>query len=370
MCRVYETTSIAKGVNQIVGQIRAVLCGYYGKGNAGDEALLASLLQMLPPEVTPVVLSGDPQATRDRYGVQATNRMSAIRVWQALRRSQVFIWGGGSLIQDATSFTSPLYYAGLMGLAQQLGLTTIAWAQGIGPLERSFVRQIARHAFRGCDAVSVRDARSAQFLVDWQVPFTLAPDPVWALDSKPVEGLWDIPAPRVAVNLRSHRHLTPERLEILTQAIAQFQKATDTFILLVPFQASQDLAIAQTIHARLPEVSSIYNLDDPRQIKGLFRGVEMAIGMRFHSLIMAAAEHCRCFALSYDPKVSQLIADLNLPGWELSDLPTDPNTIAEAWIEHYANGDRLNEISIHSLVDRSLIHRQILCKGMEKLGIL
>ncbi|PZV13958.1 MAG: polysaccharide pyruvyl transferase CsaB, partial [Leptolyngbya sp.] len=34
--------------------MRAVLCGYYGLGNGGDEALLATLLQMLPPSVTPV----------------------------------------------------------------------------------------------------------------------------------------------------------------------------------------------------------------------------------------------------------------------------------------------------------------------------
>ena len=30
-------------------EIQAVLCGYYGKGNGGDEALLVSMLEMLPP---------------------------------------------------------------------------------------------------------------------------------------------------------------------------------------------------------------------------------------------------------------------------------------------------------------------------------
>ena len=43
-----------------MSDIQAVLCGYYGMGNGGDEALLVSLLQMLPPQVKPIVLSGNP----------------------------------------------------------------------------------------------------------------------------------------------------------------------------------------------------------------------------------------------------------------------------------------------------------------------
>lgn len=343
-----------------MGPIRAVCCGYYGKGNAGDEALLASLLQMLPEGVTPVVLSGNPPQTRDRYQVSAYNRMSAFSVWQVLRQSDVFIWGGGSLIQDVTSAVSPLYYAGLMGLAQGLGLKTIAWGQGVGPLKRPFTRQVAKQTFSQCTRVSVRDRGSAALLAQWQIPLTMAPDPVWALEGKPVPGLWDLPAPRVAVNLRSHPLLTPARLETLTRALISFQKATDTCLLLVPFQASQDLAIAQSIQAQLPGPNHLFMLEDPRELKGLFRGVEMTIGMRFHSLIMAAAEGCRCFAISYDPKVTQLMAELELPGWELADIPEDPNLISKLWIEQYANGDPLSDISIQAIVDRALIHEELL----------
>ncbi|MBE9041768.1 polysaccharide pyruvyl transferase CsaB, partial [Oscillatoriales cyanobacterium LEGE 11467] len=90
-----------------MAKIRAVLCGYYGMGNGGDEALLASLLQMLPPQVQPVVLSGNPKQTRDRYQVPTYPRKS-IASFQLLRESDVFIWGGGSLVQDATSALSPV----------------------------------------------------------------------------------------------------------------------------------------------------------------------------------------------------------------------------------------------------------------------
>jgi polysaccharide pyruvyl transferase CsaB len=285
-----------------------------------------------------------------------------------MRQSEVFIWGGGSLIQDVTSAASPLYYAGLMGLAQQLGLKTIAWAQGIGPLKRQLTIQVARQSFAGCTAVSVRDRGSATLLADWKIPFLMAPDPVWALDSSPVDGLWDLPAPRVAVTLRSHSTLTPERLANLTRALVNFQKATQTCILLVPFQESQDLSIAQSIQSQLTGPNQIFQIEDPRQLKGLFRGVEMAIGMRYHSLIMAAAAECRCFALSYDPKVSQLMADLDLPGWDLAQLPDDPNLISQTWLKHYANGDPLNPDQIQSLVDRALMHRDLLTEALSTLS--
>ena len=340
--------------------MRAVLCGYYGMGNGGDEALLASLLQMLPKEITPIVLSGNPKQTSDRYGVESCDRKSIVAVLNALRRSQVFIWGGGSLMQDSTSAMNPIYYGGLMRLAQFMGLKTIAWGQGIGPLKRPWVKRWTRSVFWHCTKVSVRDRASASLLNDWRIPFVLAPDPVWAMESAPVKGLWELPAPRVAVNLRSHRDLTPERLNVFTRALIDFQKATQVCILLVPFQASQDLAIAQSIQPQLPGASQILSLEHPEELKGVFRGVEMTIAMRLHGLIMSAAEGCRCFALSYDPKVTQLMSELDMPGTAIADLPEDPHQLSRTWIELYANGDSLSDDQIHSLVDRAFMHREVL----------
>lgn len=350
--------------------MRAVLCGYYGMGNGGDEALLASLLQMLPAGVTPVVLSGNPGETARRYGVEAVPRKSLGAVLTALRSAEAFVWGGGSLMQDATSLQNPLYYGGLMAVAQWMGLKTLAWGQGLGPLHRPLSRGLAHYVLRRCRGVSVRDGASAQLLANWQIPFWQAPDPVWALESRPVEGLWDLPAPRVAVALRSHPWLTPERLSQFTEALALFQKMTQTCVLLVPFQPAQDGAIAEQIQPHLPGPNHIFQIGDPQQLKGLFRGVEMAIGMRLHALIMAAAEGCRCFALSYDPKVSQLMADLDAPGWELDPhwagpgdgrlWPRSVRQMAQQWLEHYANGDPLSADQIQSRRDRALMHQDLL----------
>ena len=342
-----------------MGQIRAILCGYYGKGNGGDEALLASLLQMLPSEVIPYVLSGNPAQTTMRYGVESGDRFSVITLIQALSKSDVFIWGGGSLMQDVTSWGSPLYYGGLMALAQQRGLKTIAWAQGIGPLQRSLIKNITRTVLKKCTAVSVRDRASAKLMSSWGIPCLIAPDPVWALEASPAKEIRDTSNPRVAVTLRPHAQLTPQRLHCLTQALINFQATTQTTILLIPFQPTQDLPIAQTIQAQLPS-SQIISLENPRELKGLFRGVKMVIGMRLHSLIMAAAEGCCCFGLSYDPKVSQLMNAVNLPGWELTQLPESPDLICQIWLSEFVNSNSLSKEQIQSLVNQALKHREIL----------
>ncbi|MGC1306226.1 MAG: polysaccharide pyruvyl transferase CsaB [Phormidesmis sp.] len=355
--------------------MRALLCGYYGMGNGGDEALLATLLQMLPRQVTPVVLSGNPQETRDRYKIEAIPRKSISAVFSAMRQSDAFIWGGGSLMQDASSALNPVYYGGLMLLAQALGLKTIAWAQGIGPLNQPFSRWLTRRALTNCNRVSVRDRNSEALLGKWSQPCLLAPDPVWGLEHKPVEGLWDLPAPRVAVALRPHLHLTQPKLEALAQALANFQKATGVCLLLVPFQPVKDLAIAQFIAQYLQQQQSgphhIYALEQPEQLKGLFRGVEMTIGMRFHALVMSAAEGCRCFAISYDPKVDALARALSLDGWDLADdpatlpsMPADPQTICKQWLDFYVNGDALTIDQISSQIDRAFMHKDLLAEAL------
>ncbi|MDB9528742.1 polysaccharide pyruvyl transferase CsaB [Oscillatoria sp. CS-180] len=359
--------------------MKVVLCGYYGMGNGGDEALLASLLQMLPATAKPVVLSGNPDETTERYGVEAQPRKSVQGIWAAFSGAEAFIWGGGSLMQDTTSAMNPLYYGGLMWLAQTLRLQTIAWAQGIGPLERRWTRRLTRNLLSRCAGVTVRDRVSAAQVASWRVNSWLAPDPVWALESIPVPGLADFPAPRIAVALRSHPSLTETRLAQLGQALASFQIATGTTVLLVPFQPTKDLLIAQRIAPYLKGNYEILSVGDPRQLKGIFRGVEMAIAMRLHGLVMAAAEGCRCFALSYDPKVTYFAEDLDIPGWEmtsskaastspdfaLSPWPESSAEMTKALLTQYADGLPASPDQIQSRIDRALMHRDLLSQLLD-----
>lgn len=337
--------------------MRAILSGYYGFGNGGDEALLTSLLQMLPPDVEPIVLTQTPQETCSAYNVSTASRWDGLTLQRLLRSADLFVWGGGSLLQDRTSWRNPLYYSGLMGLAQQSGLRTVAWAQGLGPLQRGWTRSLARWCLQRCSAVSVRDRASAQLLQDWGIPYHLAPDPVWALQAQYIPRTW--PAPAIAVVLRAHPLLTPARIAILQQALVQLQAATQAYVVLLPFQRGADETLAQQLQACLPESSEVLYIAEPRQLKGVFRGMALAIAMRLHGAIVAAAEGVPTFGLSYDPKVSQLLQELELPGYELAQLPDDPGSIARAWARHF-QGPGLPAEQLETLHNQALTHAHLL----------
>ncbi|MEM9135929.1 MAG: polysaccharide pyruvyl transferase CsaB, partial [Cyanobacteria bacterium P01_F01_bin.42] len=251
-----------------------LLCGYYGYGNGGDEALLATLLQMLPESVTPVVMTATPAETAEQHQVETCDRNSPLSVLKLMTRAEGFIWGGGSLIQDSTSWLSPLYYILWMSIAQLLRLKTVAWAQGIGPLRRPVIRAIASWSFGHCTARSTRDTGSSKLLDQWRLDYRIAPDPVWAMAGHvppslgPTSGSGtELNVKTVAVVLRAHPLLTKDRLNTLIQAFIQFQAETQAHLLLLPFQRSQDYDIARTIEARLSGNRSLLMCDNPRQLK-------------------------------------------------------------------------------------------------------
>ncbi len=347
--------------------MQAIVVGYYGFGNVGDEALLLSLIQMLPDHVEPIVLSYAPEITAATYEVKACPRWNGVAIGQCLRQVDALIWGGGSLLQDRTSWRSLIYYTGLMGVAQQMNRITVAWAQGLGPLDRRWTQWLARQCLRECDRVSVRDPVAAEQLEIWGIPHQVGVDPVWALTPASRPEWQNLPDPMIAVVLRDHPHLTPTRYQHLATALVAFQQITGTYVLLIPFQlpptepiGGADYTIAEQLHQQLPSVSQIVTLRDPRELMGLFQRVRWTLTMRYHGLVMAAAGGSRCFGLSYDPKVKTLLQVLQMAGWDLEQIPEDPQAICRSWIESYEQGRALGSVELEEWRSQARIHAGVL----------
>lgn len=103
---------------------KAVLCGYYGAGNVGDELLKGAITRRLRKEGYAQVL---PLSLR---------HLSPKAVYALLSRYDFFL-GGGNLLQDATSRRSLGFYLFLLSLAQRRGCETALISAGIGPLSAS-----------------------------------------------------------------------------------------------------------------------------------------------------------------------------------------------------------------------------------------
>jgi len=338
---------------------KAIICGYYGQGNAGDEALLLSLLERLPDHFEPIILSANPLLTSKNYGVKSYSRFDICRQIISSKKGDFFIWGGGSLMQDVTSIKSPIFYAGLMKLAQLKGLTTLAYAQGIGPLNSPLTRALTKQVLKGCDGVSVRDKGSAKLLEQWGITHFIAPDPVWALSSQKNSDLQLLPSPLIGFNVRNHGTINEDKILLFSEALIKLQKKINGNILLIPFQAKNDLPLCEKIGQKLKTNYQIVNLENPLALKGIFQDITMLIGMRLHSLIMGASEGCQCFALSYDPKVTQIMEELNIQGYYLENMPDNAQKIADDWFQVYCQPPSLSPEKRKELKQSALEHQRL-----------
>ena len=78
-------------------------------------------------------LSQNPEATRALHGLDARYRMDMRIVRAALAESDLLISGGGSLLQDATSLRSLVYYLWIVRMALSMRVPVMFYAQGMGP---------------------------------------------------------------------------------------------------------------------------------------------------------------------------------------------------------------------------------------------
>src|SRR5680860_1161972 len=137
--------------------MRYLISGYYGEGNAGDEAILAGILRALQsrdPEAEFTVLSFSPEDTERRHRVEAipTGLRDPRPLLRALRGADILISGGGSFLHEADldlyghSFLwregklRPVpYFLSVVLAARALGVPVMWYAQG--PQQRSGVPQ-------------------------------------------------------------------------------------------------------------------------------------------------------------------------------------------------------------------------------------
>ena len=288
--------------------LKAVLSGYYGFKNFGDEAILSVLvshLKSLGVDVT--VFSSDPTYTAETYSVRSVKNFDLFGVINTIKNSDLLISGGGSLLQDVTSLKSLVYYTFIIAAALLFNKKVIIFAQGIGPINCKFAQFIVMNLLKFCNLVTVRDEKSLNLLTDFGVKAKLVCDPVYSLSVSN-----SIRTSKVGIQLRNFKTMN----NLLLQKLALFivEKYSDRDIEIFSLQTTQDYELSKTFRNMLLSINKNISVEIVSDdIIDKITQLDILIGMRFHALLVAIKAGVNCCAINYDIKVEKLAEDAAIP---------------------------------------------------------
>ena len=299
-----------------------VICGAYGHGNAGDEAILSGMirqLQSLDRDIQITVISRSPNDTQRTHDVNAIGRGSTRRQGKAFSRAKLYINGGGSLIQDVTSRRSLWFYLYTIRRAKKLGCKVHMYGCGIGPLKYGSDRRMSAKVLnRFVDVMTLRDPDSLELLEEIKVTkpeLILAADPVLSVPPCEEERTREFMA---ANGLdESERYLClglrpwpgfEEKAGDIAGALRFAHDELGLKPVFLPMNYAKDLEASRLV-AELSELPCII-LPEIREAElaiGVMSRMKLVVAMRLHSLLFAANSGVPSVGISYDPKVSSFV---------------------------------------------------------------
>lgn len=300
-----------------------IVCGAYGKGNCGDNAILnaiVSQLRRVDPDLPICALSRNPTETRLSAGVNAIYTFNIFRIGRLMRRTKLYISGGGTLMQDATSTRSLLYYLFSIRQAAKNGCRIMLYGCGIGPISRPRNRKRAAKTLdRYAEIISVRDSYSEQTLDELGV-------------SKPAIFHTADPALLIDVPDDMQRYLrrcglseTSRYMMISVRPWVGFSAKAAAFAaaaeyahkryglipVLYAMEPSRDVAACRSVSEALHCEHLLLSAGiDGRESIALVQRMELVLSMRLHTLIFASGQGVAPIGVVYDPKVRAFLDDL------------------------------------------------------------
>ncbi|MGI6255580.1 MAG: polysaccharide pyruvyl transferase CsaB [Acutalibacter sp.] len=303
-----------------------IICGAYGHGNAGDDAILKSIIhsvQQLDPTMPITVLAKNTQSIKKRYRVNSIYTFNLPKMFAAMGKSVLYINGGGTLIQNATSWRSLWYYLFTLRLAKLLGNKVDMYGCGIGPVNgEKNIRLVKRVLDRSVDTITLRESDSMEELKSFGVQkpeILLCSDPALVLQ----------PSPDVDVDAYLKRHGIESGKRYLCFMLrtwygfdakaAAFAACADrareqyglepVFLSLNIFH---DSLAAQKVTQLMKTPALI--LDDwaePELLMGVLGRMDAVVSMRLHGLIFSSVSGVPLVGVSYDPKIGSFLKYLD-----------------------------------------------------------
>lgn len=304
-----------------------VICGAYGKGNSGDNAILNAIveqLQHIDPDLPICAVSRKPMETRLCARIDAVYTFRIFKLARLLNHSKLYISGGGTLMQDATSTRSLLYY--LFGIRQAAshGCKIMLYGCGVGPISRPRNQKRAGKVLdRYPDIISVRDRYSVEFLRQLGVTkpeICLNADPALLIDPPDTDEHRAYLRRIGLTEGKRYMMMAVRPWEGFEEKLAAFAEAADyahreygLTPILYAMEPSRDEAAARAVAERVKAPHLVLNAGvNGGELLALVRRMSLVVSMRLHTLIFAAGQGVPMVGVVYDPKVSGFLDYLGL----------------------------------------------------------
>lgn len=275
----------------------ALICGYYGYGNFGDDASMYVIVQKLREcgiyDITILCKKG--KKISSFLPVKTIQRYDFFKIRRSLLKTDIFILGGGNLLQNQTSNRSLLYYSYILNLAKHAGCTILCASSGIGELYGRRAYTIASKALSLCDAVMTRtprDRNAATMLSNINNVF-LSSDAVKEIRLPDMEYFTD----RLSnIAILHGKNIIDNDYVVICPArsisdedlrdIAYISESTGMSSIVIPLFPEKDMKICKKIcshvkNSYIPKKVSVY------EILYLISHAKLAICGRFHAALSA-----------------------------------------------------------------------------------
>jgi len=354
----FISSSIYEKITMTSSKKMILIAGYFGFDNPGDEAILSVTLKnfkKLIPNAQFLVVSGNPIETKKIHHVNAINWTNISEITQAARKCDFIILGGGGLFHDYFKFNPDdilsknhsgiSFYTTFVFLATLFDKPLIINAVGVGPLLTNNGKLYTKISFLQSNIITVRDLESKEQLKKLGIngnDVFVTTDLSFNLDKytqknkiKKIlkkEGISKFDKPILGVCLRNWSYNLDSNVweENLAKSLDKFLDLHDFKIMFIPFQKlksnlEDDISVAERI------VSNMKHKENPVILKGhytfdILSGIisicNFVVGMRLHSIIFSAINLIPFIGIIYDPKVKNILRQLNYEeyGIELSKI--------------------------------------------------
>ena len=227
----YRAEIMAKDAEKIyldvIKKPKAVLLGFYGFGNAGDETTLKIAIELLRSRGIcdiSVFYSDTEFEGGEETGVKPYDRMSLSDINNALNSADVLILPGGNLLQNETSLRSLIYYERMIKTAKRKGARVYMLSSGFGKVSGILAERIMASAIKAVDFCGCRTGHDLAIAEQYSSNARLMPDlcfklPIRNFNCKKSFFLWVV-SPRCEIfadeiiKIAKLRNLTPIALSL------------------------------------------------------------------------------------------------------------------------------------------------------------